>query len=71
VQERVVREIRLLREMWRALETGSSLKIYAPALDPTDPAIKHCGVFDDLSLFDDPVPYHWYFRATSLVPISR
>jgi hypothetical protein len=21
--------------MWRALETGSSLKIYAPALDPT------------------------------------
>jgi len=35
VQERVVREIRSLRAMWRALETGSSLKIYAPALDPT------------------------------------
>jgi hypothetical protein len=30
-----VREIRTLRAMWRALETGSSLKIYAPALDPT------------------------------------
>jgi hypothetical protein len=30
-----VREIRSLRAMWRALETGSSLKIYAPALDPT------------------------------------
>ena len=31
-----MREIRSLRAMWRALETGSSLKIYAPALDPTD-----------------------------------
>jgi hypothetical protein len=31
-----VREIRSLRAMWRALETGSSLKIYAPALDPTE-----------------------------------
>ena len=30
-----MREIRTLRAMWRALETGSSLKIYAPALDPT------------------------------------
>jgi hypothetical protein len=30
-----VREIRTLRAMWRALETGFSLKIYAPALDPT------------------------------------
>jgi hypothetical protein len=30
-----VREIRSLRAMWRALETGSLLKIYAPALDPT------------------------------------
>jgi hypothetical protein len=30
-----VREIRALRAMWRALETGFSLKIYAPALDPT------------------------------------
>ena len=29
-----MREIRSLRAMWRALETGSSLKIYAPALDP-------------------------------------
>ena len=30
-----MREIRTLRAMWRALETGFSLKIYAPALDPT------------------------------------
>ena len=30
-----MREIRTLRAMWRALETGSSHKIYAPALDPT------------------------------------
>ncbi len=30
-----MREIRTLRAMWRALETGSSLKVYAPALDPT------------------------------------
>jgi hypothetical protein len=33
-----VREIRTLRAMWRALETGSSQKIYAPALDPTEDA---------------------------------
>ena len=31
-----MREIRTLRAMWRALETGFSLKIYAPALDPTE-----------------------------------
>ena len=31
-----MREIRTLRAMWRALETGFSLKIYAPALDPTN-----------------------------------
>jgi hypothetical protein len=30
-----VGEIRTLRGMWRAFETGSSLKIYAPALDST------------------------------------
>ena len=31
-----MREIRSPRAMWRALETGSSLKIYALALDPTN-----------------------------------
>ena len=35
-----MREIRSLRAMWRALETGSLLKIYAPALDPTQPIPK-------------------------------
>ena len=35
-----MREIRTLRAMWRALETGPSLKIYAPALDPTANEIK-------------------------------
>ena len=34
-----MREIRTLRAMWRALETGSSLKTYAPALDPTEVAV--------------------------------
>jgi len=33
VQQRVVREIRTLGALW---ETGFSLKIYAPALDPTE-----------------------------------
>jgi hypothetical protein len=34
-----VREIRTLRVMWLALETGSSLKIYAPARSTLPPSI--------------------------------
>ena len=30
-----MREIRTLRAMWRALETGPLYKVHAPALDPT------------------------------------
>ena len=60
-----MREIRTLRAMWRALETGFSLKIYAPALDPTGDKIG----FASLPVFA-PMPRASVKIATSENPDS-